>query len=126
MEETKKRCPYCGEEILVIAKKCKHCGEWLEKGESQSPTLNVDVKEQRTIQKKGNSSFLIAILIIVLGIILVVAIQVFFKNNNETSPSPTTSEEIYSNPSNEELEKVEREIQDTATDEDDYNDFVIN
>ena len=28
MENTK-QCPYCGEEILAVAKKCKHCGEWL-------------------------------------------------------------------------------------------------
>ena len=26
------QCPYCGEKILTTAKKCKHCGEWLEKG----------------------------------------------------------------------------------------------
>ena len=26
-----KRCPYCGEEILAVAKKCKQCGEWLNK-----------------------------------------------------------------------------------------------
>lgn len=30
MEEMKS-CPYCGQEILVNAKKCKHCGKWLEK-----------------------------------------------------------------------------------------------
>jgi len=28
-------CPYCGEEIAVVAKKCKHCGEWLD--ESAKP-----------------------------------------------------------------------------------------
>lgn len=27
--EEKKICPYCGKEILAVAKKCKHCGEWL-------------------------------------------------------------------------------------------------
>ncbi len=38
MEETK-ICPYCGEEILAVAKKCKHCGEWLK--EDVSDTGNV-------------------------------------------------------------------------------------
>lgn len=28
MSETK-ICPYCGGEILAVAKKCKHCGQWL-------------------------------------------------------------------------------------------------
>ena len=42
MEETK-RCPYCGEEILAIAKKCKHCGEWLEeKAEQKKEKTMID------------------------------------------------------------------------------------
>lgn len=35
MEQETKRCPFCGEEILAVAKKCKHCGEWLNKDEKQ-------------------------------------------------------------------------------------------
>lgn len=31
MEEETKLCPYCGDEILFSAKKCKHCGKWIEK-----------------------------------------------------------------------------------------------
>jgi len=29
-EPMKKQCPYCGEEVLAIAKKCKHCNEWFD------------------------------------------------------------------------------------------------
>lgn len=33
-----KRCPYCSEEILAEAKKCKHCGEWLPQPAPQQPS----------------------------------------------------------------------------------------
>lgn len=36
MNETK-NCPYCGEEILAGARKCKHCGEWLEEEAKPKP-----------------------------------------------------------------------------------------
>lgn len=34
MTDEVKNCPFCGEEILAVAKKCKHCGSDLEKGVS--------------------------------------------------------------------------------------------
>lgn len=38
-----KRCPACGEVILAIARKCKHCGEYLD---GQKPTANTPTPPQ--------------------------------------------------------------------------------
>ena len=31
-----KQCPYCSGKILISAKKCKHCGEWIDKNASNT------------------------------------------------------------------------------------------
>jgi|GEM_PF-2198173 len=41
-EPDTKNCPYCGESILYIAKKCKHCGEFLDealKNQREQPSV---------------------------------------------------------------------------------------
>ena len=37
-EKNLKNCPFCGEEILIIAIKCKHCQSFLENDDSLAPT----------------------------------------------------------------------------------------
>ena len=32
-----KNCPYCSEQILSTAKKCKHCGEFMDEEEGHHP-----------------------------------------------------------------------------------------
>ena len=47
MEEMKS-CPFCGQEILANAKKCKHCGKWLEKQCPQcGEWINAEAKKCR-------------------------------------------------------------------------------
>ncbi len=36
MTDERTRCPYCAEEILATARKCKHCGEWIGKAGGNS------------------------------------------------------------------------------------------
>lgn len=46
MAETEmKACPFCGEQILVVAKKCKHCGEFLD--ESARPSVPISAEEAK-------------------------------------------------------------------------------
>ena len=60
-----KKCPYCAEEILIAAKKCKHCRSNLAENDSKS-TYYKEVRVSKPIKKK----YLIAIPVLCLLLIV--------------------------------------------------------
>ena len=46
MKEEFKECPYCAEDIKFAAKKCKHCGEFLEKEEFKEEEKSINDQER--------------------------------------------------------------------------------
>lgn len=82
--ETKetKICPYCGEEILAVAKKCKHCGEWLTKekidatntAQSQSEPKQEDNDQRTSVNNTEVKPKIINKLAIVLPVVAVLII----------------------------------------------------
>lgn len=71
--EEKKLCPYCGEEILAVAKKCKHCGEWLDKKENVETRIEPQyIPEKKQAFKKWWIAVLI-ILAVVIGLFVVLS-----------------------------------------------------
>ena len=53
MEQQTKNCPYCGEEIMATATKCKHCGEWLDQEEEQANTTETAELENETDEQQS-------------------------------------------------------------------------
>ena len=64
-----KNCPYCGEEILISAKKCKHCGEWLVNNNSS----DLIIKKIADYQKTSNIVWLIIAIIQIICIYTIIA-----------------------------------------------------
>ena len=62
MDETK-RCPYCGEEILAVAVKCKHCGSAIE-----GPA--VTVKKQFGMRKPFKIAAVVIVALFAAGVIV--------------------------------------------------------
>ena len=71
--EEKKLCPYCGEEILAVAKKCKHCGEWLDKKEKIDTQIEPQCIPERKRGFKKWWIVIFVILAIVIGLLVVVS-----------------------------------------------------
>jgi uncharacterized membrane protein YvbJ len=69
VDETRK-CPFCGEEILASAVKCKHCHEWLESGhKEEGKTADVVATQQTGKIYKGTMLF--GGLLVIVGSIVV-------------------------------------------------------
>jgi len=53
LKEPTRACPYCGEEILLVAKKCKHCGEFVDGDSSNSSKASIFMEQPGVIRFRG-------------------------------------------------------------------------
>lgn len=90
MEKTKKICPYCGEEIMAVARKCKHCGNWLDKEEApQEQPTRCSGKHLSNLSPKNRRY---AVATIVAGLCVVGAFTAFHLNKTSVSSHESLSE----------------------------------
>ena len=67
--ETKK-CPFCSEEILFEAKKCKHCGEFLDLAIRKKNKRNSDKPKEGCFLQTMNIGCVLIIVIVVISFII--------------------------------------------------------
>ncbi len=88
-----KNCQFCGEEVLAIAKKCKHCGEFFEKSSNVSEKSRSSASNSKGAEKtiwEGHTSHLYFLGDHILGVILwviaigfIINIVAYFKAKNK-------------------------------------------
>lgn len=81
--ETKK-CPYCGGEIMESAKKCKHCGEWLEERPISPQQASTPESKPQTEVEIKDSITKIIFLFVFGGLILAIVIWLIIVSNQKS------------------------------------------
>lgn len=88
MPKNTKTCPFCGDEVLEVAKKCRHCGEWFtNEGKVDDLIIKLKTKKAKELSKKvyvtKRKIQWFRILIGLAFMFLVVAIGLYEKNAQE-------------------------------------------
>lgn len=86
-----KACPMCGESILAVAKKCKHCGSMLDKSHLQDTNVKIkgsdpfaELHSDIQSKKEGKLTF-VGYLGMGLGLLIVIAALSEIKNKGAES-----------------------------------------
>lgn len=68
-----RECPFCAEEILAKARKCKHCGEFLDQTLSTKRSRSRSDLEPEKVLWEENPSILAYVPVLILGVALILA-----------------------------------------------------
>lgn len=90
---THKNCNTCGESILIVAKKCKHCGEFTYKPKTEI-NLNSSPQEKVTQQSNNSSNFGR----IIFAVIFALMIYIFTRASSDDKSNPKERNQHISSP----------------------------